>query len=99
MKHGTLVLSVVVCSLLVVVFGRGRAAEPDQAVQPKLTRSDIDGMMKTLSNWGRWGKEDQLGTLNLITADKRKEAATLVQEGVSVSLAHNVIKTESAAAP
>jgi kynurenine formamidase len=49
-------------------------------------------MMTSLSNWGRWGKEDQLGALNLITSNKRKEAAALVRDGVSISLAHNVIK-------
>ena len=40
-----------------------------------------------LSNWGRWGKEDQIGALNLITPEKRRQAAALVKEGVSVSLA------------
>src|SRR4029450_2994725 len=28
-----------------------------------------------LSNWGRWGKEDQIGALNLITPAKRRQAA------------------------
>ncbi|MDX2042159.1 MAG: cyclase family protein [Acidobacteriota bacterium] len=55
----------------------------------KLTKADIDRMMTELSNWGRWGKDDQLGTLNLITAAKRKQAAALVTEGASVSLARN----------
>ena len=40
-----------------------------------------------LSNWGRWGKEDEIGALNLITPAKRRQAAALVKEGVSVSLA------------
>ena len=40
-----------------------------------------------LSNWGRWGKDDQIGALNLITPAKRRQAAALVKEGVSVSLA------------
>jgi kynurenine formamidase len=40
-----------------------------------------------LSNWGRWGKEDQIGALNLITPAKRRQAVTLVKEGISVSLA------------
>lgn len=55
----------------------------------KLTKADIDRMMTELSNWGRWGKDDQLGALNLITAAKRKQAAALVTEGASVSLARN----------
>ncbi len=58
----------------------------------KSTKADVDRWMKELSNWGRWGKEDQLGAYNLITPAKRKEAAALVKEGVSVSLAHDVEK-------
>jgi kynurenine formamidase len=40
-----------------------------------------------LSNWGRWGKDDEIGALNLITPEKRRQAAALVRDGVSVSLA------------
>jgi kynurenine formamidase len=57
--------------------------------QPKLTKADIDKMMTELSNWGRWGKDDQLGALNLITPAKRKQAAALVKEGFAVSLARS----------
>lgn len=60
-----------------------------QPPNPALTKSDIDNMMKELSNWGRWGKDDQKGTLNLITPDIRKHAASLVSEGISISLARN----------
>lgn len=58
-------------------------------VQPshQLSKADIDRWMTELSNWGRWGKADQAGTVNLITQDKRKAAAQLVHEGFSVSLA------------
>jgi len=70
----------------------GGAEEPRAKNQKKLTKADIDDMMTTLSNWGRWGKEDQLGTLNLITPEKRKQAAALVKDGISLSLAHPVIK-------
>lgn len=42
------------------------------------------------SNWGRWGADDERGTLNLITAEKRIAAASLVREGKTVSLAHPV---------
>ncbi|HEX3878109.1 MAG TPA: cyclase family protein [Bryobacteraceae bacterium] len=54
-----------------------------------LSKADVDKMMTELSNWGRWGKTDQLGTANLITAAKRQAAARLVTEGVSVSLSRN----------
>jgi kynurenine formamidase len=60
--------------------------------EKNLTRTDVDAMMKDLSNWGRWGKDDQLGALNLITPAKRKQAASLVQDGVTVSLAHAAVK-------
>jgi len=43
-----------------------------------------------LSNWGRWGDEDELGTLNLITPDVRRKAAALVTEGITVSCAWDV---------
>jgi kynurenine formamidase len=36
---------------------------------------------KRLSNWGRWGKEDQLGTLNFVTAEKRVAAGRLIRTG------------------
>jgi kynurenine formamidase len=51
------------------------------------TRADFDQYMKDLSNWGRWGKDDQMGTVNLITPAKRKQALATVKEGVSISMA------------
>jgi kynurenine formamidase len=66
--------------------------EPRARAQHKLTKADVDRMMIELSNWGRWGKEDQLGAINLITPAKRIQAASLVKEGVSVSLARDVEK-------
>jgi kynurenine formamidase len=52
--------------------------------------------MSELSNWGRWGKTDQIGAVHLITPAKRQEAAALVKEGYSISLAHDA-ETEKAA--
>jgi kynurenine formamidase len=46
--------------------------------------------MESLSNWGRWGPEDRLGTLNLIDDECRRRAASLVRHGVSVSCAHDI---------
>ena len=42
---------------------------------------------ETCNNWRRWGPDDELGTLNYITPELRKEAAKLVREGVSVGCA------------
>jgi kynurenine formamidase len=58
--------------------------------------AELDELFKQVSNWGRWGKDDQLGAANLITEAKRKQAAGLVKNGISVSLAHNAL-TEKAA--
>ena len=44
----------------------------------------------SLRNWGRWGEDDQLGCLNLITPEKRKQAASLVKDGVAVSCARDI---------
>ena len=49
--------------------------------------------MDSLSNWGRWGEDDQLGTLNLVTPEVRRAAAATVTEGVSVSCAWDIENT------
>jgi kynurenine formamidase len=46
--------------------------------------------MTSLSNWGRWGDNDQKGCLNLITPEKRKQAASLVRDGIPVSCARPI---------
>lgn len=52
-----------------------------------VTPAEYEKWKRDLSNWGRWGQDDQIGALNLITAAKRKQAAALVREGYSVSIA------------
>lgn len=51
------------------------------------TEEEVLSYFDSLSNWGRWGDDDELGTLNLITNEKRVQAAALVRDGVTVSLA------------
>jgi kynurenine formamidase len=65
------------------------------AAEHTTTKADVERWMTELSNWGRWGKEDQIGTVNLITAAKRKEAAALVKEGVAISLSHDYLKEKA----
>lgn len=43
-------------------------------------------MSQGFSNWGRWGEEDQQGTLKLITPEEIKKAAALVNNGKVYSL-------------
>jgi kynurenine formamidase len=35
----------------------------------------------TVNNWGRWGDDDQLGTLNFVTDEVRRRAASCVRTG------------------
>jgi kynurenine formamidase len=60
---------------------------------------DFRRAMKELSNWGRWGDDDELGAANLITPAKRKQALALAKEGVAISLAHDVAQEKAADAP
>src|SRR6266404_1359946 len=75
--------------LRVIIFfacaGMVLSAQPQ-----KLTRAGIDAMMQELSNWGRWGKDDQSGAVHLITPAVRKAAAALVKDGVAVSLSRRL---------
>ncbi len=57
---------------------------------PAPSESEVRGYLKTLSNWGRWGSEDELGTINLITPAKRQAAARLVSHGQSVTCARPI---------
>ena len=72
--------------LLIVAFGAGRLSS-QTAAKHAVTEAEYERWKKDLSNWGRWGKDDQTGALHLITPAKRKQAATLVKEGFSVSMA------------
>jgi len=55
-----------------------------------VTIADLKRWETELSNWGRWGSNDQRGALNLITPSKSREALSLVRAGISVSLQHFV---------
>ena len=57
----------------------------------ELNQADIERLMEELSNWGRWGPDDQLGAANLITPAKRVEALSLATEGITVSLSHPLV--------
>jgi kynurenine formamidase len=46
----------------------------------------LEDYIQRCSNWGRWGPDDQLGTVNLITVDKVREAAALAKAGKTISL-------------
>jgi hypothetical protein len=43
-------------------------------------------MAAKVSNWGRWGSDDEAGALNFVTAEKLVEAAKLVKRGKAIAL-------------
>ena len=67
-----------------------QGATAPQSARPLVTAAEYERWQVELSNWGRWGKDDEMGALNLITAAKRRQAAALVKDGVTVSLASDV---------
>ncbi len=81
-------------------YGQGpQAVLPPSSFEPHASTQDPAVLVtpqqlleweSALSNWGRWGPDDQRGTLNLITPAKTRAAASLVIDGVSVSLGHFV---------
>ena len=72
------------------VVGDGNAGRAPQSV------AEFEEMFEQVSNWGRWGDDDEIGMMNLVTNEKRVQAAALVQTGIAVSLAHT-LETEQAA--
>ena len=52
----------------------------------EVTPAYCQALWERVCNWGRWGLEDEHGTLNLITKDKVRRSAALVTEGVSLGL-------------
>ena len=58
--------------------------------QTGLTTAGIEAYLTSLSNWGRWGDDDRIGTLNLITAEVRVAAASIIRTGRAVSLSRPI---------
>ena len=66
-----------------------------QGARADSSPQDFVRLQKQLSNWGRWGADDQMGAVNLITPEKRKAAVRLVREGASFSMARNAETKEA----
>jgi kynurenine formamidase len=52
-----------------------------------MTAEAVQALHQELSNWGRWGPDDQLGALNLITPEVTATAVATVRSGTTVSCA------------
>ena len=86
--------------LLLIGFVSVLYSQPQNGTRPTIaTEADFRRAMKELSNWGRWGDKDELGAANLITPAKRTQAFALAKEGITVSLAHDVIQESAVDSP
>src|SRR3954451_7940628 len=59
-------------------------------MESDVSAHDLDRLFASLSNWGRWGDEDERGALHHLTPDHRVRAAALVRDGASITLARNL---------
>src|SRR5258707_8423642 len=59
------------------------------SADPKVTLNDINASAERLKNWGRWGADDEIGTLNNISPQDIVNAARLNRKGKVFSLALN----------
>ncbi len=87
----TLMAAFSLCLGMVVFASQGPAGDPTKAARYPKNAAEFDELFHKVSNWGRWGKNDELGAANLITAAKQKQAAGLVKQGISVSLNHDAL--------
>ena len=83
--------------LLVLAGGLPATTSAQDAVPAPLGAAEIREMFDELSNWGRWGENDQRGTLNLITPAKRVAAARRVLRLVYYGLRDGEIRCLSQA--
>ena len=83
---GIVTVGVVLATVGVWGVQQNRAPVGDR---PQVTLADVERWKRDLTNWGRWGPDDESGTLNLITPEKRTQAAALVRDGITVSLARD----------
>jgi len=91
-------LALIAAFVAVLAVSEHITAQPSTS-HALVSRAEYDRWVVELSNWGRWGKDDEMGTLNLITPAKRKQAAALVREGITVSLASNASKEKQVDVP
>ena len=81
-------------------FTAGQTPAPSGNRSP-VNAEEFDRLFQQVKNWGRWGADDQLGSVNLITPAKRKQALSLARTGQTVSLVHNPLtdKADDNASP
>lgn len=80
--------------------GPDRSRAPRTTTRAKdLTDAELEAMFQRCSNARRWGADDELGTLNYITPQKRLAAAKLVRSGLVVSAGRDLSTTQNSTDP
>jgi kynurenine formamidase len=80
--------------------GADRARAPRTTSRARdLTDDELTALFERCSNTGRWGADDELGTLNYVTPAKRMAAAQLVRSGEVVSIGRDISETQSKVDP
>jgi kynurenine formamidase len=59
---------------------------PGEGRRTELSADEFKALFDRVSNWGRWGADDERGTLNFLTPAKVRAAADLVRSGETVTL-------------
>lgn len=87
MQLACLMTSVVLVAVVLPQPASAQDARP-------MARAEFDALLKTVNNAGRWGDQDDRGTLNLITPEVRRAASSEVKTGNTVSLAREMVHGE-----
>ena len=85
-------ITIAIATLLWSISLSAISAETDSETT---SRQQFEQWFNEISNWGRWGEDDELGTLNLITPETKIKAAGLVKQGITISLALDLNKEKS----
>jgi kynurenine formamidase len=95
-------LAVAVPPLAKAAQSAGQAPAPTRGTASRatsrardLTDAELEAMFRRCSNAGKWGPNDELGTLNYITPAKRIAAAHLVKTGEVVSVGRDLTTQKS----
>jgi kynurenine formamidase len=95
-------LAAAVSPLAAAAQNQEQASAPTRATSPRatsrardLTDGELEAMFRRCSNTGKWGPNDELGTLNFITPAKRIAAAQLVKTGEVVSVGRDLTTRQS----
>ena len=81
--------------LLLAVLAASQPSAQTGDADRAVTEAQYEQWKAELSNWGRWGADDEIGALNLVTPAKRLEAVALVEDGFTVSLAGDANTVEA----